>query len=122
MSENVDILRSELKSVIAGQEAIRSDNKENTASMRSMESNISKLANTVTEFVVESRYTRKDVDELRHDLHGKGQVIDRLGHVEVINAVRVGKKELLWRWLVPIGSFLSGSAVIVVGIILNKGP
>lgn len=122
MSENVNVLRNELKTVISGQRDIQRESRENSASIRSMESSISKLANTVTEFVVESRHTRKDVDELRNDIHGKGEILDRLGHVETVNAVRVGRKELLWRWLVPVGSFLSGAALIFLGVIMNKGP
>jgi len=122
MSEDVTDFKTELKLIAARQEQTNSTQQENSASIKSMEFSISKLANTVTEFVVESRHLRKDVSDLTHAIHGKGEIADRLAYVETKKAVEIGRKDLVIRWLAPIGTFLSGVAMILAGIILNKGP
>ena len=122
MSVNEIDLKTELRVVALNQKAKTESQQENSRSIKSMESSISKLANTVTEFVVESRHIKKDVSELNQVIHGKGEILDRIGLVETANAVKVGRKELLWRWLVPVGTLASGIILTLIAVFLNKGP
>ena len=89
-------------------------------SQRKMELSISKLANTVTEFVNESKHVRKDVDELRSDIHGKGQTNDRIHALEVASTVETGRKKLISSWIKPIASFVSGALLVVLGYYLSR--
>jgi hypothetical protein len=89
-------------------------------SQEKMELSISRLANTVTEFVVESKHVRKDVDDLRSDIHGKGQTNDRIHALEVASTVESGKKKLISSWVKPIASFISGALLVVLGYYLSR--
>ena len=98
---------------------MKADQRRNTESIDVIKMSIAKIASTFEGFLVESRHTRKDVDEVREDIHGKGKINDRLRVLETARDVEDGKKNFVKEYAKPVGSFIAGALLVVLAYMLG---
>lgn len=82
--------------------------KENTKAIKNTESSLSRLENTVTEFVVEARHTNKKIDALNHDIHGEGGIVDQMIELKLDRRERVTIKKGVRAIIGWVAAFASG--------------
>ena len=90
---------------------------ENTKAIKNTESSLSRLENTVTEFVVEAKHTNREVASLRKEIHGEGGVMDQLIELKLDKREKATiKRIVMW-----VGSILSAIGVgYVISLFTGK--
>jgi hypothetical protein len=92
--------------------------KENTKAIKNTESSLSRLENTVTEFVVEAKHTNREVASLRSEIHGEGGILDQLVELKMDRR----EKATIRRIVAWAGSILSAVGVGYVISLFTGDP
>lgn len=108
-NENIDLngYKMAMEVFIEGQ-------KENTRAIRSIESNMSKLANLVTELAGGRNQIERTVNALHDDIHKDGGLFDRMIIVESNQKVESKNKQLIGRIATPVLAFISAWVLAIL--------